>query len=160
VGPILITLLARRFTDRGHADGNITAGMIGGFCAMLMILVIQFAPSAFWAFVLYIPAMAAINSPFGIAAGALPVITPPRMRATVAAFYMLVGALGMMLGPPMAGAFNQFIFPGPEGVRYSLITVTCIFGSIGVVSLWFGRRHYARSMTLADSRFSPTAAER
>lgn len=154
VGPILIALLARRLNDRGHADGNITAGMIGGFLAIPAILLIQFVPSAFWAFVLYVPAMALINSPFGIAAGSLPVITPPRMRAQVAASYMLVGAMGMMLGPPIAGAFNQFVFPGPDGVRYSLITVTIIFGSIGTACLWICRRHYAVSMRAANERFA------
>ena len=154
MGPILVALLARRLNDRGRADANITAGMLGGCCAVVTILIIQFVPSAFWAFVLYVPAMAAINSPFGIAAGSLPVITPPRMRAQVAAVYMLVGALGMMLGPPLAGAFNEFVFPGPEGVRYSLITVTSAFGIIGATCLWFGRRHYAVSMERANARFA------
>ena len=154
VGPILITLLARRLNDKGHADGNITAGMIGGLFAFVFILMIQFVPSATWAFALYVPAMAAVNSPFGIAAGALPVITPPHMRAQIAAIYMLVGALGMMIGPPLAGAFNEYLFPGPEGVRYSLITLTCMFGSIAAVCLWFCRRHYAVSMAQADERFA------
>lgn len=154
VGPILITLLARRLSDRGQLDGNITAGMIGGLCAFVLIIAIQFVPSAFWAFVLYVPAMAAINSPFGIAAGSLPVITPPHMRAQIAAIYMLVGALGMMLGPPLAGAFNEYLFPGPEGVRYSLITLTGIFGCIGAGCLWLCRRHYAQSMEIANVRFA------
>tara|TARA_A100001037_G_scaffold306511_1_gene352230 strand:- start:5660 stop:7003 length:1344 start_codon:yes stop_codon:yes gene_type:complete len=154
VGPILITLLARRLNDKGHADGNITAGMIGGLFAFVFILMIQFVPSAAWAFALYVPAMAAVNSPFGIAAGALPVITPPHMRAQIAAIYMLVGALGMMIGPPLAGAFNEYLFPGPEGVRYSLITLTCMFGSIAAACLWFCRRHYAVSMAQADERFA------
>lgn len=154
VGPLLVALLARRLNNRGHMDGNITAGMIGGCCAAVMILIIQFVPSAFWAFVLYVPAMAAINSPFGIAAGSLPVITPPQMRAQVAAIYMLVGALGMMLGPPLAGAFNEFVFPGAEGVRYSLITVTSTFGLIGFGCLWYCRRSYAVSMEVANKYFA------
>ena len=28
---------------------------------------------------------------------------------------MLTGAIGMMFGPPLAGAFNEFIFPGADG---------------------------------------------
>lgn len=150
LGPILVAVLARRLSERGRADANITAGMVGGALAVPVIILIQFAPDIFWAFVLYVPAMILINSPFGIAAGSLPVITPPHLRAQVAAVYMLVGALGMMLGPPIAGAFNEHVFPGDDGVRYSLMTLTGVFGLLGVACLWTGRRHYARSMAQAD----------
>ena len=125
--------------------GFVLLGLISGFFAGLLGL---------GGGLITVPAMALINSPFGIAAGSLPVITPPRMRAQVAASYMLVGAMGMMLGPPIAGAFNQFVFPGPDGVRYSLITVTIIFGSIGTACLWICRRHYAVSMRAANERFA------
>jgi MFS family permease len=103
-------------------------------------------PSATWAFLLYVPAMFFVNSPFGVANGALPLITPPPLRAQVGAVNMLVGALGMMLGPPIAGVFNEQVFPGTEGVRYSVATVTLLFGSIGFACLWACRRHYARSV--------------
>ena len=153
IGPILVALLAKRLTEGGNPSGNITAGMIGGVCAMVLIISIQFVSTPFIAFCLYVPAMAAINSPFGVAAGSLPVITPPQIRAQVAATYMLVGALGMMLGPPLAGAFNEFVFHGLDGVRYSLITLTCIFGTIGTVCLWICRPHYGISMDIANEKF-------
>jgi MFS family permease len=150
LGPVLAALFARWLSRRGRGDANIIAGMAGGLLAMPTIILIQFVPSATWAIVLYVPAMIFINSPFGIAAGSLPVITPPNMRAQVAAFYMLVVSFGMMLGPPLAGAFNEYVFLGPEGVRYSLVTLTSVFGLIGAVSLWMGRRHYAASLAYAD----------
>jgi len=150
LGPVLVALLARWLSRRGHLHANITAGMVGGVLSIPTIVIIQFVPSATWAIALYVPAMIFINSPFGIAAGSLPVITPPTMRAQVAAFYMLVVSIGMMLGPPLAGAFNQYIFPQAEGVRYSLITLTSVFGLIGFGSLWMGRRHYAASLARAD----------
>ncbi len=153
VGPVLVALLAKQLSKKGYSEANITAGMVGGVFAMVLILAIQFVSTPLVAFILYVPAMAAINSPFGVAAGALPVITPPQIRAQVAATYMLVGALGMMLGPPLAGMFNQYIFPGPEGVRFSIITLTCVFGSIGTACLWFGRSHYGESMEYANSKF-------
>ena len=151
MGPLLIAYIARRLTDRGYHDANITAGMIGGIITIPSVLLIQVAPNAFWAYVFYAPALLAVNSPFGIAAGALPVITPPHLRARVAAVNMLVGSLGMMFGPPLAGAFNEYIFPGDQGVRYSMITMTCFFGILGVVLLWFGRKPYAESMKAAES---------
>ena len=152
LGPILVAMLAKRLSERGRRDANILAGMIGGAAAVVAILLVQVAPSAFWAFVLYAPALVAINSPFGIAAGALPVITPPELRAQVAAIYLFVVSIGMMVGPPIAGAFNEFVFPEAEGVRYSLVTVTAIFGLIGVVLLQLARRPYAASLEEADRR--------
>ena len=151
LGPILVAVLARRLSELGRRDANITAGMLGGLLAVPVIIGIQFVDDAFWAFVLYVPAMILVNSPFGIAAGSLPVITPPHLRAQVAAVYMLVGAFGMMLGPPIAGAFNEYVFPGTDGVRYSLMTLTSVFGVIGVSLLWVCRKHYARSLEQADS---------
>ncbi len=150
VGPILAAMLARRLSDGGAQDANIVAGMVGGLLAIVAILAIQFAPNALWAFVLYIPAMVFINSPFGIAAGALPVITPPHLRAQVAAVYLFVTSLGMLVGPPIAGAFNEYLFPQAEGVRYSLVTVTAFFGVVGLVLLQFARKPYAASLTAAD----------
>jgi MFS family permease len=151
LGPLSVAWLASRLRDRGHYDANITAGMIGGLVTIPCIFLIQVAPTAFWAFVFYAPALLAVNSPFGIAAGALPVITPPNLRARVAAVYMLTGAFGMMFGPPLAGAFNEYIFPGPEGVRYSMITMTAFFGIVGVIFLGLGRRPYAESLKQADA---------
>ncbi len=152
VGPILVALLARRLSDQGAADANIVGGMVGGAAAILIILAIQFTPSAFWAFVLYVPAMAAINSPFGIAAGALPVITPPNLRAQVAAVYLFVTSVGMLLGPPITGVFNEYVFPEGEGVRYSLVTVSSVFGLLGLALLQLARKPYALSLQAADRR--------
>ncbi|MDH3643069.1 MAG: MFS transporter, partial [Gammaproteobacteria bacterium] len=150
MGPVIVALFARWLSNRGRGDANILAGMVGGMLAIPTIILIQFVPSATLAIVLYVPAMIFINSPFGIAAGSLPVITPPNMRAQVAAVYMLMVSVGMMLGPPLAGIFNEQIFPGTDGVRYSLITLTSIFGLLGGASLWLGRRHYAASLAHAD----------
>lgn len=151
MGPLAIAFLARFLTNKGHSDANITAGMIGGILTIPCVLAITAAPTATWAFIFYAPALAAVNSPFGIAAGSLPIIAPPHLRARVAAVYMLAGALGMLFGPPLAGAFNEYIFPDPDGVRYSMIAMTCFFGFTGVILLWMGRKHYAVSLDRANA---------
>ena len=151
LGPLIVAYIAAELKRRGHHDANITAGMIGGIATIPCVLLIQIAPSATWAYILYAPALLAVNSPFGIAAGALPVITPPHLRARVAAVYMFAGAVGMMFGPTLAGAFNEYLFPGAEGVRYSMIIMTCCFGFLGVLFLWFARKPYAASIQSADA---------
>ncbi len=150
LGSVWAPTLAARLARDGRRDGNIVAGMVGGALAMVSIILIQPMPTAFWAWVLYVPALFFVSSPFGLAYGSLPVITPAPMRAVVTAGFMLVVNLGMLLGPPIAGALNERIFPGPQGVRWSLLTLTPIFGLTGLALLAFGRRHYGVSLEAAD----------
>jgi MFS family permease len=151
LGSVWTPLLAVRFARRGHRDANILAGMVGGLLAMVAIMLVQTMPSAFWAFVCYVPAMFFVASPFGLAYGSLPVITPPAMRAVVTSVFMVVVNLGMLLGPPIAGVFNERIFPGQDGVRWSLLTVAPTFGVMGLILLALCRKHYARSLADADA---------
>jgi MFS family permease len=150
LGSVWGPLLAARLARGGRQDANIVAGMIGGACAMGAIMLIQTMPNAFWAFACYVPALFFVSSPFGLAYGSLPVIAPASMRAVVASVFMLVVSLGMLLGPPIAGFFNERVFPGGDGVRWSILTVTPIFGLAGLILLWFCRRHYAASLVAAE----------
>jgi MFS family permease len=151
LGSLWTPLLALRFARRGHRDANIIAGMVGGALAMIAIMLVQTMPSAFWAFVFYVPAMFFVASPFGLAYGSLPVIAPPRMRAVVTSVFMVVVNLGMLLGPPIGGVFNERIFPDADGVRWSLLTVAPIFGITGLALLALCRKHYAVSLATADA---------
>lgn len=158
LGSVWAPLLAARLTRGGRGDANIVAGMAGGACAMVVIMLIQTMPNAFWAFLLYLPAAFFAASPFGLAYGSLPVIAPARMRAVVAGLFMCIVNLGMLLGPPLAGFCNERLFPQADGVRWSLLTVTPVFGILGLVLLALGRRHYARSLAAAEAREDGEAA--
>ncbi len=126
MGPLAAAWLAR-FLSTGLARCQHVAGMAGGVITVPTALLIQIAPDPFWAFVLYAPALLAVNSPFGIANGALPVITPTHLRARVAAVYMLTGAIGMDVYAPGRG-HERAIFPGIEGVRHCMITMVLLLG--------------------------------
>lgn len=119
---------------------------------MVTIMGVQMMPSALWAFLLYVPAMFFNASPFGLAYGSLPVIAPPRMRAFVTSVYMCVVNLGMLLGPPIAGFFNERLFPSVDGVRWSLLTLTPLFGILGLALLACCRKHYAKSLAAAEAQ--------
>ena len=151
LGSVWTPMLAARFARGGRRDANIVAAMVGGGCAMLVITAVQTMPTAFWAFVLYVPAIFFNTSPFGLAYGSLPVIAPPAMRAVVTSVFMCTVNLGMLLGPPIAGFFNERLFPQADGVRWSLLTMTPLFGLLGLTLLALGRKHYARSLDAADA---------
>ncbi len=145
LGPVLAALFAGWLARRGRDDANIVAGLVGGCLAVPFIVAIQFAPTPFWAFVLYVPAMIFVNAPFGLANGSLPVIAPQAIHAQVAAVYLFVVSIGNLLGPPIAGFFNETVFPEPEGVRYSIISVTVAFGLVGALLLQLARKPYGRA---------------
>ncbi|NKB98514.1 MAG: MFS transporter [Pseudomonadales bacterium] len=150
IGPVLAAMYARWLTSRGRRDGNIVAGMVTGCLAVPSIIAIQFAPNETIAYLLYVPAMIFVNAPFGLANGSLPVIAPARIHAQVAAIYLFVVSIGNLLGPPMAGFFNEVVFPDVGGVRYSIITVCAVFGIVGGVLLYLARKPYAEAWRLAD----------
>ena len=151
LGVVWAAMQAAWFSKRGRRDANIISGLIGGALTMPVIILIQLMPNATWAFILYVPVLFFANAPFGLAYGALPVITPPAMRAQVTAFYMLFLSSGMAFGPVIAGIFNDHLFPGTDGVRYSLMTLTSICGVLGTLSLWACRKPYIRSLEDADA---------
>jgi MFS family permease len=151
-GSVWAAALAGYLARRGRKDANILAAMVGAALNIPIVLLVQMMPSAGWAYVLYVPAMLTSTSPFGLAYGSLPVVAPPAMRAMVVAVFMFVISLGMLLGPPVTGMFNEKIFPAADGIRYSLISVTLLFGVIGLTLLNFCRRHYARSLAEADEK--------
>lgn len=143
--------IARHLSGRGYKDANILGTMVGAVLVIPSVMAIQIVPNLTVVWVLYMGALAFMNMPFGLGAGALPVITPPNMRAQVAAIYSVVISLaGMGLGPVIAGAINDHIFTGDDGVRYSLMLLAGVFGPIGVLLLALGRKHYAASLVRAD----------
>jgi MFS family permease len=151
LGPIFAAMYAERMSRRGRLDANIVSPLTGGLIGVASVLAIQMMPDPVWAFVLYVPALIFVNSPFAMAYASLTYVTPPPLRARVAAVYMFVVSFGMMLGPPIAGTFNEQIFPSDQGVRYSIMSVTVIFGALGYLCLMLARKPYIRTVRDAES---------
>lgn len=152
LGVVWAAFVAQRLSAKKFKDANIIAGIIGGLGGVITLFIVQLMPDATWAYVMYAPAMFFINSPFGVANGAIPVITPPTMRAQVAAVNAMFSSFfGMALGPVAAGFFNEYVFTGPDGIRYSLMAMAVSCGVVGLSILWICRKHYAESMRRADS---------
>lgn len=149
VGPIIVALFASWLGRRGRKDANLIAPLVSGGLGVIFIAIVQFMPSSELAWFMYVPAIVFVNGPLGIAYGALAVITQPPIRARVASIYMLVASIGILLGPPVTGIFNEIIFPSTEGIRYSIMSVTLMFGLLGVILLLLSLKHYRRSMDSA-----------
>jgi MFS family permease len=151
LGSIWLGWYATRLGGRGRQDANISAAILAASVSLPLVVLIQLMPTPTWAFILYAPALFFVNAPFGLAYGSLMVIAPPTMRALVAAIYMLTVSIGMLAGPPLAGLFNEQLFPQADGVRYSVMAMAAIFGVIGIGCLLGCRQDYARCMAEADA---------
>jgi MFS family permease len=100
-------------------------------------------PSGELALAVFAPAMLMATMPYPMAGTAIQLVTPNRMRGQVSALYMLViNLVGLGAGPLVVGLFNDALFTGPEGVRYSLAWVNAVAAPLAFALLWAGLRPY------------------
>jgi MFS family permease len=144
-------MLAQKLMAKGRRDALIVIAIAGAIGLVVTVLTIQLAQTALAAFLLYIPALVFLNVPFGLSFAALPIIAPPEVRAQVAAIYMLILSVGNALGPPLTGWLSDTIFTERDGILYSLVVMTSIFGTIGIALLWAGRHHFAKSVARSET---------
>lgn len=155
LGVFLAAFIAHRLSLRGRKDANMFAMIVGAAGIGPTIILIQLVPNIELIWLLYMPAMAFVNMHGGLAHATLPLMTPPHMRAQIAAIYTVVASLfGMGIGPVIAGAINDHIFTGPDGVRYSLMLIAAVFGPLAVGLIWLGCKPYARSLVRAEAQAS------
>ncbi|HEY1723888.1 MAG TPA: MFS transporter [Steroidobacteraceae bacterium] len=67
-------------------------------------------------------AVTLVAVPYGVAASALQIMAPSRMRGQLTAVYFFVQSLiGLGIGPTMVGLLTDHVFRDPQMLRYSLI---------------------------------------
>ncbi len=66
-------------------------------------------------------AVTLVAVPYGVAAAALQIMVPSRMRGQLTAVYFFVQSLiGLGVGPTMVGILTDHLFRNPQMLRYSL----------------------------------------
>jgi MFS family permease len=144
-GALLAGSLCDRMTARGVLDaplrvaawGYIGTGVFGGIAPLM--------PSGELALAMFAPAMLMSTMPFPMAGTAIQLVTPNSLRGQVSALYMLViNLVGLGLGPLIIGLFNDLVFTGPSGVRYSLASVHAVCAPLAFVLLFAGFGPYRR----------------
>lgn len=147
IGIISVALLAERLAAKGKRDANILAAAYTAIAVIPVCLITPMMPTATWAWISLIPNMLLISSAFGLGHGALPVITPPNMRARVGALYtFFYTVVGTLLGFGVTGLLTDYLFTSPEDLRYSIMVMVGFFGPMGLGFLWLARKPYTRSL--------------
>lgn len=113
------------------------AAVVGAVCAAFYSLV----PNPWLAAFIFVFFFAAGATPIGVAAAALQQIAPNRMRATVSAAYLfVVNFVGLVIGPPAVAALADMMFPGEEGIRYSIAIISPVGYAVAIVCFFLAMR--------------------
>lgn len=71
---------------------------------------------------------------FALAPLSLQMVIPNQLRAgTTALYFTVLNLLGLLIGPITVGFLSDRIFPGPDGVRYSMAVLTAVTVPLMVV---------------------------
>lgn len=153
LGTYLGAWIGQRLYSKGHFDWPMRGTLMWAWLVIPLTWMVTTTDSVGLATGLFTLLVAAINLPFGLAFGALPIIAPPRLRGQVVAIYLIVGsAVGMGLGPVVLGAVNDNLFPEADGVRQSMMFVVTACAPLWLAFHWFGRGHYAASLRQAEAQ--------
>ncbi|MBK8247070.1 MAG: MFS transporter [Gemmatimonadetes bacterium] len=132
--------------QRGRGDGPIRVALGGLTLLALAIPAYALAPNLGMALAVYVPLAFALGFPYGIASGALALITPPHLRGQVTALYLLISNLiGLSLGPLLVALMTDRAFHQDAAVRYSLAWLPILTVPIAAVALVRARAPYAQA---------------
>ena len=132
LGPVAVNFagwLSDRYTVRGYRDAPLRIAIAGLLLCLPPCVIGPLLDDPWMAFAVL--TLGNIGIAFISATGvtALLNIVPPRIRAqTVALYYMAISLAGLMFGPTLVGALNDWVF-GIDGVRYSVALLPLVFGA-------------------------------
>ena len=146
-GLMLGAWLGDRLVQRGRVDGHVRIALLGCALSIPPCIMTALAPDPYFAMFLLCLSNFFFSFPFGVGPAALQIITPNEMRAQVAAMYVLVlGLIGLLLGPTSVALLTDYVFRDPMKVGYSISVVATLAGPASVSLLYFALRPYRRAV--------------
>ncbi len=125
--------LADKWVKNGILEGRIRVSVLGislgilGFVTTLM-------PTAELAILLLAIPVFGLAMPFGAATAAIQEIMPNQVRATASSILLfIINLVGMGAGPLLVAQFTDSVFKDESMIRYSLMMLFLVGGSIGLV---------------------------
>ena len=144
-------LFAGRWADRmraaGRADADLIVFLTGSVVMGVSAVIFPLMPTGSGAAAVLAVVNFPAAFPFGVTAAALTVVTPPHLRARVAALFLLVTNLvGLAVGPWLVGALTDRVFHDEKAIGMALALLA-----------GFGHLLAIGCMGLARSRFRAAA---
>lgn len=138
-GLLLAGVIADAWMRRGVQDAYIRTIVASMVAMWPCVVAVGFVDTSLQAIVVL--SLAVFFSAFqgGIAAGALQIMTPNRLRGQVAAVYFLVAnLLGLGLGPTVVAMTTDYVFGNDAAIGMSIALAGGVLCPLGAFILWRG----------------------
>ena len=135
---------AERLSLKGVRDANLRMTMILAFLCVIPATLAPVMPSSTLLLLLFSVLTFCFNGYFGCSLAAIQLATPPSMRATGAALFLLANSLvGLSLGTAIVPLIDNGLFDGNGQIGPALATVGLCASLIAALAAWSGLRSYA-----------------
>jgi len=137
----------RWFSARGHRDAPVRVPMMCAGVVALLCMVFPFAGSLGSALVVAGAINLFYGLPWAVAASALQISTPNRMRGVaVSIFYFLISLFGLGIAPSIIAFVTDHVLRDPARVGTSL-AIVCATSALGACWLLYGAmKHYPKNV--------------
>jgi MFS family permease len=142
-GSVCGGLLSERMALRGRPDANLRVVAMAAAGTAIPATLAPLMPTQWTVLFLFAPACFFFNSYFGCAVAALQLATPPRMRATNSALFLLANSLiGLTAGSAIIPLLDRLFFGASGNIALPLALVAAIASTTAAVMAFVGRRAY------------------
>lgn len=133
---------ADKLTKNGITDGRLRVGLYGIMMGLIGFIV-PLMPKAEWALLASAIPLFGLAMPFGAATTAVQEIMPNQVRALATSILLFIlNLIGMGLGPLLVARFTDGVFKDESMIRYSLMLLYLIGGSIGLILSYLSLKPY------------------
>jgi len=142
--------LTDRWSARGHPDAAMRVGLTCAVCTVPFALTATIVPSLSTGIVLFAGLIFFTSMPFGAAAVAIQILTPPLMRATASSMYLCVlNLIGLGAGPTLVALFTDYLFGDDAAVGRSMALTAALVLLPAIALLWWSLPHFRRAAAAA-----------
>jgi MFS family permease len=128
---------------RGDLAAPMRAGLIGAAFLTPLAVIAPLISDPRLSLLMFCPLLFFASFPFGPAASALQMVSPPRMRAQVSAVYLFfVNLLGIGFGGTATALMTDFVYRDGEKLHYSMATNAALAGTLAIILLGISLRPF------------------
>ena len=152
VGALIGGLITDRISARAGRDAKILILLAIAFVSLWLRLIYPLMPTYTAALMLALPTFLFTGATFGVAAAALQLASPARMRGQITAVYFFVQSLiGLGLGPTSVAFLTEKVFEDLSMVRYSLVIAGSIGLALATLLFFLARNSYHDALVDAET---------
>lgn len=149
-GALIAGIVTDRLSRTASVDPKMKILMLIAFASIWLRLLYPLMPNSTMALTLILPLHVLTGAPFGIAAAALQILAPARMRGQITAVYFFAQSIiGLGLGPTLVAFLTEYMFQDLSMLRYSLLISGGAALALSTGIFYIGRKPYL--VCLAES---------